>query len=265
MHINQLQLAGHLPPSKILVMIEIPIRGVRTFTGQGANQKNRDVGKNRRDIPRLERALDLHDGQFRQRRRPWSTTFEQDFQQGETQSHRDSFAEGVELIGNHVECLTGDCACDPHGAGAAPLTRTVGIASAVARKAINVITYELYSFGERISVGLRFALLKNLVKRGASWPRALPELTVMQIYNALESRYIPPVLANVPVLLVRASAGEGADTPYRDLYRDQDFGWGQVAGQLELVDVRGGHSSMLQEEAIESLATAMLERFPVLL
>jgi thioesterase domain-containing protein len=112
---------------------------------------------------------------------------------------------------------------------------------------------------------LRFALLKILVKRGASWPPAMPELTVMQIYNALESRYIPPVLANVPILLVRASAGEGADTPYRDIYRDEDFGWGEVAGQLELVDVHGGHSSMLQEEAIESLATAMLERFPVLL
>jgi thioesterase domain-containing protein len=111
---------------------------------------------------------------------------------------------------------------------------------------------------------LRFALLKILVKRSASWPPVLPELTVMQIYNALESRYIPPVLANVPILLVRASVGQGTDTPYRDLYCDEDFGWGEVAGQLELVDVAGGHSSMLQEEAIESLATAMLERFPVL-
>jgi FkbH-like protein len=151
------------------------------------------------------------------------------------------------------------------GARAAPVTRAMGIASAIARKALNVVSYELYSFGERISVRLRFALLKILVKRGASWPPAMPELTVMQIYNALESRYIPPVLANVPILLVRASAGEGADTPYRDIYRDEDFGWGEVAGQLELVDVHGGHSSMLQEEAIESLATAMLERFPVLL
>ena len=147
-------------------------------------------------------------------------------------------------------------------AGGAPLTRAIGIANAVARKILNVASYELYAFGEGISVRLRFALLKILIKRGAAWPRALPELTVMQIYNALESRYIPPVLASVAVLLVRASAGEGADTPYRDLYRDEDFGWGEVAGKLELVDVPGGHSSMLQEEAIESLATAMLDRFP---
>ncbi len=158
-----------------------------------------------------------------------------------------------------------DAVAQVRGASGAPLTRAMGIASAIARKALNVVSYELYAFGERISVRLRFALLKILVKRGASWPPALPELTVMQVFNALESRYIPPVLANVPVLLVRASAGEGTDTPYRDRYRDEDFGWGKVAGQLELVDVSGGHSSMLQEEAIESLATAMLERFPVLI
>jgi FkbH-like protein len=156
-----------------------------------------------------------------------------------------------------------DAVAQVSGSGRSLMTRTVRIASAVARKAFNVITYELYSFGERISVRLRFALLRNLVRRNASWPRALPELTVMQIYNALESRYIPPLLANVPILLVRASAGEGADTPYRDLYRDEDFGWGKVAGQLEVVNVLGGHSSMLQEQAIESLATAMLERFPL--
>jgi thioesterase domain-containing protein len=151
------------------------------------------------------------------------------------------------------------------GAGVAPLTRAVRIASAIARKAINVVSFELYSFCEKISVRLRFALLKILVKRGASWPPVLPELSVMQIYNALESRYVPPVLADIPILLVRASAGDGTDTPYRDLYRDEDFGWREVAGKLELVDVQGGHSSMLQEEAIESLATAMLERFPVAL
>jgi FkbH-like protein len=171
-------------------------------------------------------------------------------------------AKRVGRVARHRLSRLEDAVAQVRGAGAAPLTRTMGIVSAIARKALNVVSYELYALSERISVRWRFALLKILVKRGASWPSALPELTVMQIYNVLESRYIPPVLANVPVLLVRASAGEGTDTPYRDLYRDKDFGWGEVAGQLELVDVIGGHSSMLQEEAIESLAMAMLERFP---
>jgi thioesterase domain-containing protein len=86
----------------------------------------------------------------------------------------------------------------------------------------------------------------------------------MQIYNGLEAQYIPPPLREVPILLVRASVGEGGDTPYCELYRDEDFGWGLVAGRLELVDVSGGHSSMLQEEAIDSLASALLSRFPAL-
>jgi FkbH-like protein len=157
-----------------------------------------------------------------------------------------------------------DTVAQVRGESDAPLTRTLRIAIAIARKARNVVSYEFGTFIEGISVRLRFALLKILLKRGTSWPTALPELSIMQIYNALEARYTPPVLASVPVLLVRASAGEGTDTPYRDIYSDEDFGWGKVAGQLELVDVTGGHSSMLQEQAIESLATAMRKRFAVL-
>jgi len=64
------------------------------------------------------------------------------------------------------------------------------------------------------------------------------------------------------VLLVRASAGDAADTPFREVYLDEDFGWRRVAGRLELVDVTGGHSSMLQENYVESLASALLLRMP---
>jgi thioesterase domain-containing protein len=83
-------------------------------------------------------------------------------------------------------------------------------------------------------------------------------LSVMEIYNVLESRYTPPPIADVPVLLVRASAGEGADMPYRDVYQEEDFGWRRVADRLDVVDVIGGHSSMLQERAVESLAAALV-------
>ena len=86
----------------------------------------------------------------------------------------------------------------------------------------------------------------------------------MQIYNALEARYRPPVLQEIPILLVRASVGEGADTPYRELYRDDDFGWRRVAARLEVVDVNGGHASMLQEQEIDSLANALLNRMRLL-
>jgi thioesterase domain-containing protein len=88
-------------------------------------------------------------------------------------------------------------------------------------------------------------------------------LSVMDIYNSLESRYHPPLLRDVPVLLIRASSGDGMDTPYRDLFRDDDFGWSQFAPSLEIVDVLGGHSSMLQEQDVQMLSTVLLKRFDV--
>jgi FkbH-like protein len=145
-----------------------------------------------------------------------------------------------------------------------PIARILKLAGTIARKAGNAIVYEGQTYGKNISVRMRFALLERLVKRGAPWPRSLPELTVMQIYNQIESRYAPPILTDVPVLLARASVGEGNDTPYRDLYRDEDFGWRVVAGRLEVIDVAGGHASMLQEKAVESLSKIWLAKFQVL-
>jgi thioesterase domain-containing protein len=144
------------------------------------------------------------------------------------------------------------------GAGRSTLTRWGSLSSAVLRKVYNAAAYELSSAAAKLSVRLRFALMRKLVSRNSSWPRKLPELSVLEIYNMLETRYTPPVIGDVPILLVRASIGDGPDTPYRDVYLDEDFGWRRIAGQLEVVDVSGGHSSMLQSQAVESLAAALV-------
>jgi FkbH-like protein len=140
------------------------------------------------------------------------------------------------------------------------LSRWLSICGSVGRKARGALTYEISSRVERVSVRLRFALLESIVRRAVSWPAIVPPLSVMQIYSGLESRYRPPTLANVPVLLVRASVGVGDDTPYREIYRDEDLGWRAVAQQLELVNVRGGHASMLQEQFVDSLAYEIAKR-----
>ena len=137
------------------------------------------------------------------------------------------------------------------------VTRWTSIAAAVVRKAFNAAAYEVSSAARKVSVRMRFALIKNLIRRNAAWPKKLPELSVMEIYNALESQYEPPSLADVPILLVRASAGDGIDTPYRHLYQDDDLGWRRVAKRLTIVDVIGGHSSMLQQQAVQSLAATL--------
>jgi acyl transferase domain-containing protein/thioesterase domain-containing protein/acyl carrier protein len=58
----------------------------------------------------------------------------------------------------------------------------------------------------------------------------------------------------------RATEGDGsvADRPYRELYGDPMLGWGpRVVQPPEVVDVPGGHSSLLQEGNVHRLAEAM--------
>jgi FkbH-like protein len=137
------------------------------------------------------------------------------------------------------------------------LAKWLSVASVVARKVMNAASYKVSSSLHRMSVRFRVALLKRLLERGTPWPQLLPPLSVLEIYEILEAQYEPPALSSVPVLLVRASVGEGNDTPFRERYSGDDFGWRRVAGRLELIDVQGGHSSMLQEHAIDSLASAL--------
>ena len=142
------------------------------------------------------------------------------------------------------------------------LKSSLALAGAVARKVWNTAIYESSAFLTRISARLRFALLQRLVRLDRPWPVWVPRLTVAQIYTALELRYLPPALSDVPVLLIRASQGVDADTPYRDIYSGEDFGWRAVAGQLMLADVAGGHASMLQHAHVDSLASSLLAQLP---
>ena len=142
------------------------------------------------------------------------------------------------------------------------LSSSLALAGAVARKVWNTVIYESSAFLTRVSARLRFALLQRRARLDRPWPVWVPRLTVAQIYSALEQRYQPPALSDVPVLLVRASQGVDADTPYRDIYSAEDFGWGAVAGQLILADVAGGHASMLQQAHVDSLASVLLAKLP---
>jgi FkbH-like protein len=139
------------------------------------------------------------------------------------------------------------------------IAQWASLTQVIIRKATNLVIYEATAVVRRASVRLRLNLLSYAVRRNAAWPALVPRLSVMEIYNALEARYTPPPLGNVPVLLVRASSGEGTDTPYRSVYRDEDFGWSHVATTLQLADVVGGHSSMLQEHAVDSLVNAIAD------
>src|SRR5262249_25154248 len=103
-------------------------------------------------------------------------------------------------------------------------------------------------------------LLRALLARGMAWPGFLPELGVRQIYESAEARYTLNSLPDVSVVLVRARtaiAGVENDTPFGDIYADENLGWPAVTDKLNVIDVDAGHSSMLREPFVQSLATAL--------
>lgn len=144
------------------------------------------------------------------------------------------------------------------------LARGAAVIAAVARKARNLALYELRTLRDSVSARFRFWVLKRVIDHGSRWPTVLPSMSAAQIYVILRSRYSAPVLPGVPVLLLRASAGEGIETPYKEIYRDPELGWAQVADRLEVVDVPGGHTSMLQEGNVDVVAGALLRQLPSL-
>jgi FkbH-like protein len=128
---------------------------------------------------------------------------------------------------------------------------------AASRKLKRFLVWEFSSRVKRLTTRLRFRLLHELLMRGRPWPPSLTELSVREIYDSAEARYFPKPLSNAGVVLLRAESGDEYDQPYREVYSDDTFDWNSVAEDIIVVDVKGGHSSMLQEPFVESLVGAL--------
>jgi thioesterase domain-containing protein/acyl carrier protein len=140
----------------------------------------------------------------------------------------------------------------------APFRRSLAVAYAITHKLTGALRWEISERGRQLWVSARVHLLREVLARGLAWPRFVPELSVTQIYYAAQARYTPKPLSIPSIVLVRAQAGEGEDTPYREIYADETFGWKSVADRVTCLDVAGGHSTMLQEHFVDSVAKALL-------
>jgi thioesterase domain-containing protein len=140
------------------------------------------------------------------------------------------------------------------------LGRTWFLTKALSRKLASFTVWQVTSRVQRLTIRVRFRILRSLLMRQAPWPPYLPRLTVRDIYDSAEARYTPARWRDAGVILIRARSGEGTDTPYREIYVDETLGWSSVAPGIEVIDVEGGHSSMLQEPFVASLAGALIER-----
>lgn len=128
----------------------------------------------------------------------------------------------------------------------------------ICRKSLNALSWRVPYYGRAFFERARLGLLRELLSRNMSWPSFVPELSFQQILNSAQAHYVPKPLPISSIVLVRATTGEAADTPYSKIYADETLGWAAFAKNLTVVDVDGGHESMLKEPFVGSLAKALM-------
>ena len=140
--------------------------------------------------------------------------------------------------------------------GRGPVAGTLGALGVLARKVAGLAAWQVTRLRTGFADRHRLRVLERVLASNEAWPAGLRSLDFRAIYNYAERRYAPGA-STLRALLVRARSGSGNDTPYVDVYEDPTFGWGTVIAQLDVVDVDGGHSSMLQEPHAASLVNAL--------
>ena len=130
----------------------------------------------------------------------------------------------------------------------------------LSRNLVNAIKWEITQLGQRLWGRARFRLLRTLHARGIPWPKYVPELSLRQIYECAEARYLPRPLCGARAALFRARRRTPipSDTPFSAIYADKDLGWGAIVQDFVSADVDGGHGTMLQEPFVGSLVAALL-------
>jgi len=141
-----------------------------------------------------------------------------------------------------------------------PAKRAASVARAIYQKLVHAFVWRFRHVRTACSRHAWLGLLRTLLLHDLSWPSFVPELKFEEIFHFLQRHYSPKPLSTTPIVLVRATSGEGEwlDMPYSQIYNDETLGWTGVAKNLTVVDVDGGHESMLREPFVASLAKELL-------
>src|SRR6185312_4751357 len=106
---------------------------------------------------------------------------------------------------------------------------------------------------QRLWVRMRLALLRWRLARGRAWPERLPPLSVREIYDSVEARYVPGPLAGAGVVLLRRRTGRAK--------ADDALGWRGLVPDLQIVELEGAaHAGLLQEPQVAAAAAALADR-----
>ena len=127
-------------------------------------------------------------------------------------------------------------------------------------KGLSVIRYEVTSTVQQVQTCARTRAFRWYQDRGWPLPQSLQNLAVDDLFMFAYREYLPERQLQSEMLLIRATAGNGtlADAPYVTEYEDPLLGWDEWTEQpVEVRDVPGGHSTMLSDRYVRTLASAM--------
>jgi amino acid adenylation domain-containing protein len=138
------------------------------------------------------------------------------------------------------------------------------IAQKVWRKGTNTLRYELCEAYRQANAIVRTRVFQWFQDTGRAMPKILQSLSERDLILFAYKHYCPldsteQQLAS-QALLIRATEGNGtkADTAYVQELADPLFGWSRYHQQpLTVCDVPGGHSTMLSDTHVQSLADAV--------
>jgi amino acid adenylation domain-containing protein len=118
--------------------------------------------------------------------------------------------------------------------------------------------YQLTRFANDLIKLIKIQMIKNVIIKNITWDKFWTSLSIHEIYMMARDEYQTPVINTNKVLLVKSStdfpAGH-ADEPMQSQYVEIDLNWGEkINANLEIINVEGGHFSMLQEPYAQRLA-----------
>jgi len=126
-------------------------------------------------------------------------------------------------------------------------------------KSQNVIRYEITAKTEQVKSTIQPRLFRWYQDRQRALPGVLQRLAVSDLFMFAYTEYLPSSRLQSKMLLIRATEGNGtkADAPYISQYKDPHLGWDDWTAQpIETCDVPGGHSTMLSDRHVRTLAKA---------
>jgi thioesterase domain-containing protein len=135
------------------------------------------------------------------------------------------------------------------------------------QKVRNTIKYEVEQRMTRAKNLMKVLLLRETRKRGMKPPRLLKDLSPRTLYEFAQERHQPKKFIG-KLLLFRATKADAAqladgfdDRPAIETIADPLLGWSNRSTDgIEVVEVPGGHSSMLQPPNVTVLAEELRQR-----